>query len=354
MLLSNARPSDEKLATCPRPAFVSTCSAPIAMPTSRPARRAASSSTAAAVGNDDDGRGLVLGHTQRPGRERVAVEDDRGCAGARRCECGRLRIRAGRHDDRLARDEAETFCVEVVDALRSGEARRRAGSRDPEAQRMARRDGAEQRHLLVEDHVEAAAQDDAHMRQIGSRVGGAHRERAGRAGRAGDRAERRSGAAVVAGGRDDDGVQVERALDGLGLGPVGERRVRLGDAEERDAHGIVRVAVAVRVDRALEAGDQLVRAGEHDVAPVGGGLPARDADRQDGRARRHAVQAARPAGADEDSRQLGAVALDLRRILRIRARRCVVAVTDDVDAREARGRAGRDELRRRRYRGARS
>ena len=183
---------------------------------------------------------------------------------------------------------------------------------------MARRDGAEQRHLLVEDHVEPAAQDDADVRQVGARVGCADRERAGRAGRAGDRAERRAGAAVVAGGRDDDRVQVERALDGLGLGPVGERGVRLGDAEESNAHGVVRVAVAVRVDRALEAGDHLIGAAEHDVAPVGGGLPACDADRQDGRAGRDAVQAARPAGADEDARQLGAVAFDLRRILRIR------------------------------------
>ena len=82
---------------------------------------------------------------------------------------------------------------------------------------MRRRHGAEQRQLLVEDHVEAAAQDDANARQIGARIGGADRERAGRAGGAGDRAEGRAGGAVIAGGRDHERVQIERALDGLRL-----------------------------------------------------------------------------------------------------------------------------------------
>ncbi len=46
------------------------------------------------------------------------------------------------------------------------------------------------------------------------------------------------------------------------------------------------------------------------------------------------MQAAGPAGADEDARHLGAVAFDLRRILRIRPGCCIVTVIDDVDAGE--------------------
>ena len=70
---------------------------------------------------------------------------------------------------------------------------------------------------------------------------------------AGDRAEERPGGAVVPGRRDDERVEGERARDRLGLGAVGERRERLRDAEQRDARGVVRVAVAVRVDGAVEA-----------------------------------------------------------------------------------------------------
>ena len=78
------------------------------------------------------------------------------------------------------------------------------------------------------------------------------------------------------------------------------------------------VAVAVRVDRAVEAGDQLVGARVDDAAALGVGLPAGDADREDGRARRHPVQAAGPAGADEQPGHLRSVPLHLGRLLRAR------------------------------------
>ena len=124
-----------------------------------------------------------------------------------------------------------------------------------------------------------------------ARVGCGDRQRARRTGRARDGAEARPGLAVVAGGSDDDRVQRERARDRGRLRPVGERRVRLGDAEQCDPDGVVAVTVAVRVDRALEAGDQLVGAAEHELATVARRLPAGDPDREDRRARRHAVHA---------------------------------------------------------------
>jgi len=113
--------------------------------------------------------------------------------------------------------------------------------------------------------------------------------------------------------------------------PLRERGVRLGDADQRDAHRVVRVAVAVRVDRTVEAGDQLVAAAVDEVLAVGRRLPARDADRKHGRLGRDAVQAGWAARADEQPGELGAVVLDLRGVLWVRARRCVVALVDEVE-----------------------
>ena len=67
------------------------CFAPIAMPTSSPARCAASNSTAAAVGTTTTGTVSVLGDAQRPGRERRAVEHDGSrpaCDAAIAAACG--------------------------------------------------------------------------------------------------------------------------------------------------------------------------------------------------------------------------------------------------------------------------
>ena len=282
--------------------------------------------------DDHDGRGLVLGDPERPGWKRGAVEDDCGRTRARRCDRCRLRIGTDRYDHRPAGHDAEPLGVEVVDALRAGEPPRRTGSRNTKAQRVRRRHGAEQRQLLVEDHVEPAAQDDSDARQVRARIGCADRQRPRRPGRTGDRTERRAGTAVVARGGDHDRVQAERALDRLGLGTVGEGGVRLRHAQESHADSVVGVSVAIRVDRALEPCNHLIGAREHDVAPVCGGLPACDANGQDRRTGSNAVQAARPAGADQNARELGPVPFGLRRVLRIHACCCVVAVADDVDA----------------------
>ena len=192
-----------------------------------------------------------------------------------------------------------------------GDAGRRARRSHPQIH-CARRNGrAAQRHPLVEDHVQPATKDDPYLRLRRPPVGRGDRQRSRSAGRPGDRTERRPGAAVVAGRSDDERVQVERTLHRLRFRPVGERCVRLRDSDERDAHGIVLVAVTVRIDGAVEPGDQLVASAVHELASVGGGLPAGDPDRQDRRRRRDAAQAVRAVRAGEDAGQLRPVLLDL-------------------------------------------
>ena len=82
----------------------------------------------------------------------------------------------------------------------------------------------------------------------------------------------------------------ERAGRGAGERSVGERRERLDDADERNAHRIVGVAVAVRVDGRFEAREHLVGAPVDRHAAVRIGLPAGDADGEQRGARRDAVQ----------------------------------------------------------------
>ena len=101
------------------------------------------------------------------------------------------------------------------------------------------------------------------------------------------------GATIVARRRHEQRAEVERALGGPCLRPVGERGVRLDDAGHRHSHGVVRVAVTVRIDCALEAGEQLVAARIDELAAVGDRLPAGDADREDGHAGRDTVQTVR-------------------------------------------------------------
>ena len=122
-----------------------------------------------------------------------------------------------------------------------------------------------------------------------------------------------------------------RARDRARDRPVGERGERLGDADDRDARRVEHVAVGVGVDRQLEAGEQLVGAAVDGEPAFGARLPAGDADRQDRRAGRDAPDATRTAAADEQAGDLRAVALEPRRLVRVRAR----------DARDRRDRARR-------------
>src|SRR5439155_13502520 len=140
-------------------------------------------------------------------------------------------------------------------------------------------------------------------------------------------------APVVAGRRDDERVERECARGRARLRPVGKPCERLGERDERDAGGIVRVAVVVRIDGAVEPGDQLVAAGVDRPVPEGVRLPAGDAYRQNRRTGGDPGKTGRAAAADEQPGHLGPVALYLRRVVRLRGGESVRFAADDVDAR---------------------
>ena len=77
---------------------------------------------------------------------------------------------------------------------------------------------------------------------------------------------------------------------GARLRAVGERRVGLHAADERNRRRVLDVAVAVGVDCTLEPGEQEVAAAEHGPAAVGRLLPAHHSDRQNARVGRDTLQ----------------------------------------------------------------
>src|SRR5262249_61290871 len=105
-----------------------------------------------------------------------------------------------------------------------------------------------------------------------------------------------------------------------------EGAVRLGHADNGDACRVMGVPVAVRVDGALEAGDELVGAAVDGPAACGVPLPPGDADGKDVRARGDAARA------DHDPRELGAVLLELACIAGTRLGIRVRVARDDVVA----------------------
>ena len=133
-------------------------------------------------------------------------------------------------------------------------------------------------------------------------------------------------------GSDDERVEPQRTGDGPRGGAVLERCERLGDSDERDPRRVERDAVGVRVDRALEPGDELVGPAEDRPPPPGLPLPAGDADRKHARAAGDAVHLGRAFRPHEQARQLRAVPLETRRVLRARLRDGVVVLVDDVEA----------------------
>ena len=172
--------------------------------------------------------------------------------------------------------------------------RRAARCRDLQVELAARRGRTRERQRSVDERVEPCADDDARTGGVGARVDRPHRECIrGAAGR-GDVAVRRSRAPVVAGGRDDERVERARTGHSRRLGAVGKARERLRERDERDADGVVRVAVAVRVDCAIETGDHLVATREDRPPAEAVGLPSCDANRERSRprARRRATRPA--------------------------------------------------------------
>ena len=121
---------------------------------------------------------------------------------------------------------------------------------------------ARERDPPVECELEAVPEDDAHVLGAAPRVDGADGQRARRSTRAADAAVPGAGVPVVPGGSDDERVEAQgtgRSARGRAVDEGGEG---LADADERDPRGVMRAAVPVRVDRALEPGDQLVGAAE--------------------------------------------------------------------------------------------
>ena len=139
---------------------------------------------------------------------------------------------------------------------------------------------------------------------------------------------------VVPGRCDNERVERERPGDGTGRRAVLEGGVGLGHADDRYLRGIQGVSVTVRVDSALEAGDQLVRAGVDGPAAREGlvasrrpglgaasrsppGRSAHPALRSRRRGRRAASRAARALG----------------RLVGVGPRRGEIVVLEDVDPR---------------------
>ena len=162
-------------------------------------------------------------------------------------------------------------------------------------------------------------------------VGSAGRERFGSTPRAADRAKARPARPVVPRGNDDERVERDRSGDGLRQRAVGERRERLGQGDQGDASGIVRVAVPVGVHGTLETGDQLVGPAVDRPAACRVALPAGDANRQHGDVRRDARGRAGTAQAGDDPRHGRAVRLQpiASGLLVVAGRRAAV---EDVEA----------------------
>ena len=339
---SKASPRDENVRRAPRLAFVCTRERPDRR--ALPSRRRASQRSRAArprARSPTTGTGTPSSRPSEPPAGPVAVEDDRARAGPRGVHDRGLRRLAGGDERRPAGDAAEARRVEERLDVRgrppSAPASPSSGRRDLQAQLLAGRTAPASGMPPVEHDLEARAERRRARRATRrAQVGRADGERSGRAARAGDAAEVASAALasrpVVPGGRDDERVELAARPRPPARAARRRTRERLGDADQRDARRVVRVAVAVRVDRTLEAGEDLVGARVDGAAPGCVALPAGDADREDRRARRDAREAGRAARADEDAGELGSVPLELGLVVGVRRGEREVAPADDVDA----------------------
>jgi hypothetical protein len=125
---------------------------------------------------------------------------------------------------------------------------------------------------------------------------------------------------VVAGRSHHERAEVCRPRDGAGFGAVGEGRERLDHRGERDANGVVRGPVSVRIDGALEAGDEKVATAEDSLTRFRV-LPAEDPERQDLSAR---------SDAESDSGHSGSMRLEARGLVRAALRGGISVPGDEV------------------------
>ena len=289
------------------------------------------------LARDADDRHLNgLVDPERAGGDR-AVDEDGANAGSgelahhlgRRRPRGKQRRRSGDAAvPRVVEQRVERVPLGDRDDLPAWE--RRDGSRDD----SGRRDGAAERRLTGREDAQARAQEDVHRRASTARVGRRDTERPGRAAGRGDAAEPGTGGTVVPRRRDDERVERKGAVRRRLQRRVREGGERLDDPDERDPHRIVGIAVAVRVDGRLEAREHLVRAPVHGHAAVRVRLPAGDPDRQDRRARRHAVDPGRPADTRDEAGELCPVALRAARLGRVLLRGRVAPRVDHVEPRQ--------------------
>ena len=237
--------------------------------------------------DDRDTDSLVC--AERAGRDSRVVQNDRGGACSRGCDGRRVGRVARRREGGLARRTAVAVSVEEVrdrDRRRTlGEVRRkqltrRRGRCEVEREGFAWTARSSERHLAVEDHAKTRADrhpDVLHRRPV---VRCSDRDRIAGSARARDAAVPGTGRPVVPGGSDDECVECECAGNGPRGWAVVEGGVGLGHADDRNARRVEGVPVAVRVDRPLETGDQLVGSGVDGPPACDVSLPAGDPDRE--------------------------------------------------------------------------
>ena len=289
------------------------------------------------LGNGDRGDRSALVEADPACRKIRAVEEHRN--GSRLCGVRNraIGIDSGREQRGTARDETRTAAVEEVEqrngsAIADGLGCQRSRRADSHIEGPSGRYGSGEWAHPVELDPKSCAQHDAHLSEARPEIGRTDRQDCRRPARARDAAVAGTGGPIVSGGSNHQRVESRRARGSPRKGAVGKTGERLRDADQRDTRGIVRIAVAVRVDRPLEPGEDLVGASVHRPARGRVSLPARDADRQHRRTRCNTRERAGTAGADEQARHLRAVPLELSRLVRARSRQRAGLAADDVDA----------------------
>ena len=282
----------------------------------------------------DDRNADRLVQPDSPGRKRRPVQHDGGGAGPYRlsgCDSG---IRARGHEGGPSGDDAEAGLVEEVLELEHVAARfgfrAQARRSNPQREMAPRSDRSGERDAPVERQLETGTDDDANILNRAPHVDGADGQRARRPTGAPDAAVPGPGEPVVPRRSDDERVQAQGAGRRARSRTVHEGGERLADADERDPRGVMRAAVSVRIDRALEPGDQLVGAPVEAPRAACVLLPAGDPNRQKGRAGGHTCELGGPLGAGDDARELGAVALETRGVVGIGVGSGVAVTVDHV------------------------